>query len=90
MQCTGKRFLVYFGTTGVLSTTNTFAAYLADSTGAIVRTLPTVSSPVHLGASTLANFSVRQSPTGTLTGNTSIFKGDSTRISVALTGTPPW
>jgi hypothetical protein len=46
--------------------------------------------PVHEGASTNYSFGVFQPPTGTLTGNTSIFKGDSTRLSVALTGTPPW
>lgn len=48
------------------------------------------SNPQHLGASSVFSTAVRQSPTGTLTGNTTIFKGDSTRISVALTGTPPW
>ncbi|WP_375445209.1 T9SS type A sorting domain-containing protein [uncultured Fibrella sp.] len=47
------------------------------------------SNPVHAGQ-TFGPVSIRNTPTGTLTGNTSIFKGDSTRISVALTGTPPW
>jgi hypothetical protein len=48
------------------------------------------SSPQHVGASTYQSFEIGQSPTGTLTGNTSLVKGDSARISVALTGTPPW
>ncbi|MBO0935265.1 T9SS type A sorting domain-containing protein [Fibrella sp. HMF5335] len=48
------------------------------------------SAPAHLGASLFQPVSIRQSPTGTLSGNSSIFKGDSTKISVALTGTPPW
>jgi Secretion system C-terminal sorting domain len=47
------------------------------------------SSPSHEGA-TIGPLLISATPTGTLTGTTSIFKGDSTRISVALTGTPPW
>ncbi|HEY0109952.1 MAG TPA: T9SS type A sorting domain-containing protein, partial [Fibrella sp.] len=116
LYCTGKDYQVSLNTTGVFSTTNTFTAYLADSTGANVRTLPTVSgtsqltitiptgipdddryvlrigssSPQHLGASLPQYFSIRQLPTGTLTGNASLVKGDSARISIALTGTPPW
>ncbi len=114
--CTDQAYPIVLNTTGVFSTTNTFTAYLADSTGGTVRTLPTISSPtrltvtippdlppgdsyllrvgssgpVHLGASTPQQLSIRRTPTGTLTGNTSILKGDSTRLSVALTGTPPW
>ncbi|NID13285.1 T9SS type A sorting domain-containing protein [Fibrivirga algicola] len=114
--CTGRQYLVYLTTTGVFSNTNTFTAYLTDSTGATIRTLPTVSgvsqltvtvptdlpasdryllrigssSPQHIGSSPTQGLAVRLSPTGTLSGNSSIFKGDSTRISVALTGMPPW
>lgn len=113
--CTNQKYAIQFSTTGVFSTTNTFTAYLIDSTG-VSRILPTQSSPSqltitlpadvppgerymlrvgssspqHLGSSTPYKLAIRQSPTGTLTGNTSIFKGDSTRISVALTGIPPW
>jgi hypothetical protein len=47
------------------------------------------SNPQHAG-STWDPMLIGPPPTGILTGNTSIFKGDSTRISVALTGTPPW
>jgi len=114
--CTGRQYLVYLSTSGVFDANNTFTAYLADSTGATIRTLPTVSgvsqltvtvptdlpasdryllrigssSPQHIGSSPTQGLAVRLSPTGTLSGNSSIFKGDSTRISVALTGTPPW
>lgn len=114
--CTGKQYIVDINTTGVFSTTNTFTAYVTDSTGTNVRALPTVSTPTrltitipadlpndgryifrigsstpqHLGASSNQFFAVEQTPTGTLTGNASIIKGDSTRISVALTGTAPW
>jgi hypothetical protein len=100
----------------VFDPTNTFTAYLADSTGGNLRALPTIngpsqltitipadmpvnslyslrigsSSPQHLGSSQASGIAIRQSPTGTLTGNATLLKGDSTRISVALTGTPPW
>jgi hypothetical protein len=47
------------------------------------------SSPAHEGATSEA-FVISPAPSGTLTGTTSILKGDSTRLTVALTGTPPW
>ncbi|MBO0935266.1 T9SS type A sorting domain-containing protein [Fibrella sp. HMF5335] len=55
------------------------------------------SNPAHMSASLVdprssesVNFMVRHVPTATLTGTLAIFKGDSARVSVALTGTPPW
>ncbi|MBO0931730.1 T9SS type A sorting domain-containing protein [Fibrella aquatilis] len=55
------------------------------------------SSPAHLGASLLndkssesASLRLRQLSTATLTGAVSVFKNDSARLSVALTGSPPW
>ena len=39
---------------------------------------------------TFLNFRVWPIPSATLTGTTAIFKGDSTRLGVALTGTAPW
>ncbi|MBO0935264.1 T9SS type A sorting domain-containing protein [Fibrella sp. HMF5335] len=48
------------------------------------------SSPEHLGASLMQNLSVQPSPTALITGATSVYKGDSARVSIALTGTAPW
>ncbi|MBO0950646.1 T9SS type A sorting domain-containing protein [Fibrella forsythiae] len=47
------------------------------------------SSPAHSG-STSFPVTLGTAPMGTLTGTTSISKGDSARISVMLTGRPPW
>ncbi|WP_041257695.1 T9SS type A sorting domain-containing protein [Fibrella aestuarina] len=46
--------------------------------------------PVHVGASSTYSFGIYQTASGTLTGNTTISKGESASLSVALTGTPPW
>ena len=114
IYCTDKPSVIYLKTTGIFSATNTFSAYLTESSSGSVFVIPVLSgpnqitltipastpvgdrsilqigstSPLHLGASLMVR--VLPTPIATLTGTASIFRGDSTRISVALTGTPPW
>ncbi|WP_041257689.1 T9SS type A sorting domain-containing protein [Fibrella aestuarina] len=48
------------------------------------------SEPAHVGASLRNVVQVRATPTAILTGDNTIMKGDSTRLSVSMTGVGPW